>query len=232
MRHFIILSTAIAFTFLPGCGRSEAGDGAASQTYSKEKNAMQNHSERPQDSSDTPQGSSDKPMPAITDTAVFGGGCFWCIEAVYDRIEGVISVEAGYAGGTVENPTYEQVCSGSTGHAEVARIVFDPGKTSFTELLEVFWHAHDPTTMNRQGGDVGTQYRSAIFTMSDAQRKMAEESRQRIQSEFESPIVTEITPLVQFYAAENYHQDYYNRNRNAPYCQVVIRPKLKKLKLE
>ncbi|MFZ1730898.1 MAG: peptide-methionine (S)-S-oxide reductase MsrA [Bacteroidota bacterium] len=178
------------------------------------------------------QQQTDKPLPAITDTAVLGGGCFWCFEAVFDRIDGVVSVEAGYAGGTVEHPTYEQVCSGSTGHAEVARIVFDPSKTSFEELLEVFWQAHDPTTLNRQGADAGTQYRSVIFTMSDEQSEIAEESKRKAQAKLEDPIVTEITSLQQFYPAENYHQDYYNRNRNAPYCQVVIQPKLKKLKLE
>ncbi|MBE0645253.1 MAG: peptide-methionine (S)-S-oxide reductase MsrA [Bacteroidetes bacterium] len=175
---------------------------------------------------------SHKTIPTVTDTAVLGGGCFWCIEAVFERLDGVISVEAGYAGGTTENPTYEQVCSGGTGHAEVARIVFDPEKISFGELLDVFWEAHDPTTMNRQGADVGTQYRSAIFYLTDEQRSGAEASMLHAQEEIGQRIVTEISPLTNFHIAETYHQDYYNRNRNAPYCQVVIRPKLKKLKLE
>ncbi len=171
-------------------------------------------------------------LTAATDTAIFGGGCFWCIEAVFERLDGVTAVEAGYAGGSTEHPTYEQVCSGGTGHAEVARIVYDPAKISFADLLEVFWQAHDPTTMNRQGADVGTQYRSAVFYLSDEQRTVAEKSKMAAQKQIGERIVTEISPLTTFYLAENYHQDYYNRNRNAPYCQVVIRPKLKKLNLE
>ncbi len=167
-----------------------------------------------------------------TDSVVLGAGCFWCVEAVFQRLDGVVSVEAGYSGGTVDHPSYEQVCSDSTGHAEVARIVFDTGRITFEELLEAFWQAHDPTTLNRQGADAGTQYRSAIFYRSEEQRLRAEASKREAQAEFDDPIVTEITALQQFFPAENYHQDYYNRNRNAPYCQIVIRPKLKKLNLE
>jgi peptide-methionine (S)-S-oxide reductase len=166
------------------------------------------------------------------DTAVFGAGCFWCVEAVFEQLDGVISVEAGYAGGHTQNPTYNDICTGETGHAEVARIVFDPAVISFDELLEMFWQSHDPTTLNRQGADVGTQYRSVIFHIGDEQREKAIASMRAAQSQFGSPIVTEISPLPEYYPAENYHQDYYRNNRNAPYCQVVIRPKLKKLGLE
>ncbi|MBI5472484.1 MAG: peptide-methionine (S)-S-oxide reductase MsrA [Ignavibacteriae bacterium] len=164
--------------------------------------------------------------------ATLGAGCFWCVEAVFQRIDGVKSVEPGYAGGAKENPTYKEVCAGTTGHAEVARITFDPAKVSFDKILEVFWAAHDPTTMNRQGADVGTQYRSAIFYQNDAQKHIAEKSRKAAQKEFDSPIVTEIQPLTKFYVAEDYHHNYYNNNKMQPYCQFVIRPKLKKLKLE
>jgi len=162
--------------------------------------------------------------------ATFGAGCFWCVEAVFERLNGVQSVVAGYAGGHTPNPTYEEVCTGTTGHAEVAQITFDPSRISYAQLLEVFWEAHDPTTLNRQGADVGTQYRSAIFTHSAEQQKTAEASRVEAQKHFSKPIVTEILPLDRFTAAENYHQDYYRTNPNAPYCRVVITPKLEKLK--
>jgi peptide-methionine (S)-S-oxide reductase len=171
-------------------------------------------------------------QPVETDTAIFGGGCFWCVEAVFEQLDGVLEVESGYTGGTTKNPTYEQVSAGNTGHAEVARIVFDPEVITYEELLDIFWQAHDPTTLNRQGADVGTQYRSAIYYSNDDQRRTAERSRESAQLHYSSKIVTEITPLSVYYPAENYHQDYYRRNSNAPYCQVVIRPKLKKLKLE
>ena len=164
--------------------------------------------------------------------AVLGGGCFWCVEAVFERIPGVESVEAGYAGGQTPDPTYEQVCSGTTGHAEVARLTYDPSKVTFAQIVEQFWQAHDPTTLNRQGADVGTQYRSAIYTYNDAQQNIAERSKTEVQKQFKEPIVTEIQPLNKFYPAENYHQDYYKNNPNAPYCMFVIRPKLKKLHLE
>lgn len=162
--------------------------------------------------------------------ATFGAGCFWCVEAVFERLDGVTSVEAGYAGGHTANPTYEDVCSGNTGHAEVAQITFDPKRISYERLLEVFWEAHDPTTLNRQGADVGTQYRSAIFFGSPAQKAAAEASRTKAQAHFDRPIVTQIQPLEHFYAAENYHQDYFRNNPNAPYCRLVIQPKLEKLK--
>ena len=166
------------------------------------------------------------------ETAVLGAGCFWCVEAVYQRVNGVVAVESGYAGGHVENPSYNQVVSGKTGHAEVAKVTFDPDEISFEELLEVFWHTHDPTTLNRQGADVGTQYRSAIFYNSLEQKKIAEESKKRTDKSdlWDDPIVTEITPLSNYSVAENYHQDYFNNNPNAGYCSVVIAPKLAKFK--
>lgn len=164
--------------------------------------------------------------------ATLGAGCFWCVEAVFDRMEGVVSVMAGYAGGHTENPNYNAVCSGKTGHAEVAQIEFNPAKISYEEVLDIFWISHDPTTLNRQGADEGTQYRSAIFYHNEIQRNTAEDSRKLISKSqtYSNPIVTEISYLEKFYPAENYHQDYYRLNQDAPYCQFVIRPKLEKLK--
>jgi len=164
--------------------------------------------------------------------ATFGAGCFWCVEAVFERLNGVQSVVAGYAGGTKANPTYEEVCTGSTGHAEVAQITYDPSKVNFEKLLDVFWEAHDPTTLNRQGADVGTQYRSVIFYHDASQKAASEKSKAAVQKDIDSPVVTVIQPLKEFYPAENYHQDYYKNHANAPYCVLVIKPKLKKLKLE
>jgi peptide-methionine (S)-S-oxide reductase len=171
-------------------------------------------------------------MNSHLEKATLGAGCFWCVEAVFERLEGVVSVDAGYAGGTTANPTYDEVCTGRTGHAEVAQISFDPQRISFARLLETFWTAHDPTTLNRQGADVGTQYRSVIFYENETQRATAEESRKNAQPAFSDRIVTSVEPLGQFYKAENYHQDYYRNHKDAPYCQIVIKPKLKKLGLE
>jgi len=168
--------------------------------------------------------------PAKTQLATFGGGCFWCTEAVFERLDGVKSVVSGYAGGKTPNPTYKQVCSGETGHAEVIQVEFDPAKISFAKLLETFWQAHDPTTLNRQGADAGTQYRSVIYYHDEAQKQAAEKSKKDAQIQFTAPIVTEIAPMAKFYAAEDYHQDYFRNNPNAPYCSFVIRPKLQKLK--
>lgn len=175
---------------------------------------------------------SDKKMNTTntTELATFGGGCFWCMEAVFERLDGVESVTSGYAGGKKENPTYKEVCSGATGHAEVVQIAFDSKRVSYDTLLEIFWASHDPTTMNRQGADVGTQYRSVIFYHSEAQKAAAEKSKQTAQWRFPAPIVTEIAPLTRFYRAEDYHQDYFRNHPNAPYCAVVISPKLEKLK--
>ena len=164
------------------------------------------------------------------ETATFGAGCFWCTEALFETLEGVESVQVGYMGGAVKDPTYEQVCLGNTGHAEVAQIRFDPTKISYEELLDIFWKIHDPTSSNRQGADVGTQYRSVIFYHSDEQKKTAEQSRDGHRKKLPDPIVTEIEPASEFYEAEGYHQDYYRNNRNAPYCRAVIAPKLEKLK--
>ena len=161
--------------------------------------------------------------------ATFGAGCFWCVEAVFERLDGVQSVVAGYAGGTKANPTYEEVCTGTTGHAEVAQITFDPAKVSYEKLLDLFWKAHDPTTLNRQGADVGTQYRSVIFYHDERQRLAAEKSKAEAAKHFSEPIVTEIKPLDKFYEAENYHQDYFRNHPDAPYCRFVIKPKLEKL---
>jgi peptide-methionine (S)-S-oxide reductase len=166
-----------------------------------------------------------------TEVATLGGGCFWCLEAVYERIEGVNSVTSGYAGGTAVDPSYEEVCSGRTGHAEVVQIEYDPVRISYEKILDLFWKAHDPTTLNRQGADAGTQYRSIILYHDQTQKKAAEESKRKARSMFEDPIVTEIKPLERFYHAEKYHQDYFDRNPNAGYCRIVIQPKLEKLNL-
>lgn len=162
---------------------------------------------------------------------VLGGGCFWCLEAVYQRIDGIESVVPGYAGGEVENPTYEQVCTGTTGHAEVVLVTFDPTKISLKKVLDIFWKAHDPTTPNRQGHDVGTQYRSAVYYSTERQRRIIEESITEAGTQFSAPIVTEVAPSERFYPAEDYHQDYFNNHPFAGYCRVVIAPKLKKLSL-
>jgi peptide-methionine (S)-S-oxide reductase len=165
-------------------------------------------------------------------TATFGSGCFWCTEAVFQRLKGVEKVVPGYSGGSREKPSYEQVCSGATGHAEVEQITYDPNIISFDELLEVFWQTHDPTTLNRQGNDIGTQYRSVIFYHDDEQRRLAEEYKKKLDAAgiFNNPIVTEISPLKNFYKAEDYHQNYYNNNSSQPYCSFVITPKVEKLK--
>lgn len=170
--------------------------------------------------------------PANIDTITFANGCFWCTEAIFQQVEGVISVESGYTGGYVKNPTYEEVSSGSTGHAECLNIVYDTSKVSYDELLEIFWQTHDPTTLNRQGMDVGTQYRSAIFYRNQRQKDIAMKYKEALDKSgaFPNPIVTGFEPMTKFYKAENYHQDYYNQNGSQPYCQNVIRPKLEKFK--
>jgi peptide-methionine (S)-S-oxide reductase len=164
--------------------------------------------------------------------ATFGSGCFWCTEAIFEKLNGVESVVSGYSGGTVVNPTYKEVTTGRTGHAEVTQIIFDPKIISFKELLEVFWQTHDPTTLNQQGNDVGTQYRSAIFYHNEEQKKLAEEYKKKLEDAkvFEDPIVTEITKFDVFYTAEDYHQDYYEQNKSQPYCSFVITPKVDKFK--
>ena len=179
----------------------------------------------------------DNSMSAITTSdslqvATFGTGCFWCTEAVFQQVDGVVKVESGYSGGKVKNPSYREVCTGTTGHAEVIQLTYDPAKVSFEELLEVFWGTHDPTTLNRQGADEGTQYRSAIFYHTPEQKQLAEAYKKKLDASgaFDNPIVTEITAFTNFYKAEDYHQNYYNLNGSAPYCSFVIRPKLEKFK--
>ncbi|MFN7138470.1 MAG: peptide-methionine (S)-S-oxide reductase MsrA [Limisphaerales bacterium] len=176
-----------------------------------------------------PESTNAAPATAKTELATIGGGCFWCTEAVFETLDGVKSVISGYAGGQTENPTYEQICTGKTGHAEVIQIEYDPATVTFEKLLDVFWNAHDPTTLNRQGADVGTQYRSTIMYHNQEQKKIAEKSKAAAQKDFKDPIVTEIVPLKKFYRAEEYHQDYFAKNPEKGYCTVVIRPKLLKL---
>ena len=173
-------------------------------------------------------------MTSNFEKATLGGGCFWCVEAVYQQLQGVEKVVSGYAGGTVKNPTYREVCTGQTGHAEVIQITFDPAVISYGELLAVFWQVHNPTTLNRQGADVGTQYRSVIFYHDERQKAAAEASKKQAEVEdlWPNPIVTEISPLTEFYEAEDYHQNYFNDNPIQPYCQMVIAPKMKKFKAE
>lgn len=177
------------------------------------------------------------PQPVIstsanTDTVTFGNGCFWCTEAIFQEVEGVISVESGYSGGSVENPTYEQVGSGVSGHAECLNIIYDPTKVSYDELLEIFWQTHDPTTLNRQGNDIGTHYRSVIFYHNQSQKDVAEKYKKELNQSgaFTNPVVTTLEPFKKFYKAENYHQGYYNQNGSEPYCQFVIRPKVDKFR--
>ena len=165
-----------------------------------------------------------------TDTADFGSGCFWCTEAFFQRLEGVISVKSGYGGGHVKNPTYEEVCDKTTGHAELARVVYDPTKISYDELLEVFWKTHDPTTLNQQGADKGPQYRSVIFYHNNEQKEKAEKYKAELDKSgaWDKPIVTAIEPFTNYYPAENYHDNYYNANPNQGYCRYVIQPKVEK----
>ncbi len=166
------------------------------------------------------------------DTITLGAGCFWCVEAVYGQLRGVHSVVSGFSGGHVKNPSYKEVCEGNTGHAEVCQIVYDPSQITLNEILEVFWKTHDPTTLNRQGGDIGTQYRSVIFYHNDKQQCIAQEMKDGLNNAhiWEHPVLTEITPFENFYKAEDYHQEYYIHNSSQPYCSVVITPKLEKFK--
>jgi methionine-S-sulfoxide reductase len=175
----------------------------------------------------------DSVMTTNVDTAIFAGGCFWCSEAMFEELKGVQSVESGYSGGTVSNPSYEQVCTGTTGHAESIRIIYDPSVITYDDLLKIFFTTHDPTTLNRQGADAGTQYRSAVFYLNDKQKEAAE----KIKKDFaptiwDDPVVTEITAYKNFYKAEDYHQGYYDQNPNQGYCRVVITPKVKKFREE
>src|SRR4051812_46868796 len=189
--------------------------GATLLSCAQKQNAKKNISK---DMTTTTNGSTN------TDTATFGTGCFWCTEAIFQQLDGVIKSTSGYSGGHVANPSYKDVCTGTTGHAEVIQVVYDPAKISYDELLEVFWKTHDPTTLNRQGNDVGTQYRSVVFYHNAEQKEKAEKYKGELNKSgaFDNPIVTEISPFTNFYAAENYHQDYYNQNGSEPYCNFVI----------
>lgn len=182
---------------------------------------------KPAQDSDSKQAKKERKM----EQATFGGGCFWCVEAVLQRVDGVEKVVSGYAGGKFKNPTYEQVCTGRTGHAEVVQVTYDPSKISYTKLLEIFMKTHDPTTLNRQGNDEGTQYRSIILTHNDEQTRLAQEVKAKLDESgiFEHPIVTQVQPLTEFYPAEEGHQNYYNQNSESSYCQIVVRSKVEKL---
>ena len=174
-----------------------------------------------------------KPMNSTdSEKVTFGGGCFWCTEAVFLDVKGVLKVESGYSGGKVKNPSYKEVCTGTTGHAEVTQITYDPKLVSFETLLEIFWNTHDPTTLNRQGADEGPQYRSVIFYHNEEQKKVAEQYKQQLEAShvYKNKIVTEISPLINYYPAEDYHQNYYALNQNQGYCQYVIRPKVEKFR--
>lgn len=205
---------AVSSVLLMSCGNPQA----KSSSTPSETNTMES--------------SMEKNANVELDTSIFGAGCFWCVEAIFQQLEGVEKVASGYSGGARANPTYDQVCSGATGHAEVIQVIYDPAKISFIDLLEVFWGVHDPTTLNRQGADVGTQYRSVIFYTNEKQKKLAENYKSKLNASgaFPQPVVTEISPLKEFYVAENYHQNYFNENGNQPYCSLVIRPKLEKFK--
>lgn len=203
MRFTILIITLIT-AFLAGCNTKN------SYSQAKKETKMTNN--------------------ANLETATFGSGCFWCTEAIFDRVKGVESVESGYSGGSVQNPTYEAVCTGRTGHAEVIQVKYDPKVVSYDELLEIFWKTHDPTTLNKQGADVGTQYRSVVFYHNDEQKQKAEYYKDKLESSkiWNNPIVTEITPFSKFYKAEEYHQEYYENNPNQGYCSFVITPKVEK----
>ena len=192
--------------------------------------------DKPMKTNDSPQSEprNESSASAETELATFGAGCFWCTEAVFERLPGVVAVKSGYEGGDGADPTYRQVCTGKTGHAEVVQIEFDPERVSFEQLLDLFWRMHDPTTLNRQGADVGSQYRSVVFYHGEAQREAAEAMKRKLDASdtFDDSIVTEISPAQTFYEAEDYHQDYFDNNRNAPYCRIVIVPKLRKLDLK
>jgi peptide-methionine (S)-S-oxide reductase len=180
--------------------------------------------------SNSPAMENSKQTSADIDTATFGAGCFWCVEAVFQRLNGVLELKSGYSGGSVKNPSYKEVCQGTTGHAEVIQITYDKSKVTFDELLEVFWKTHDPTTLNRQGNDFGTQYRSVVFYHNAEQKKLAEKYKEEINKSgaYPNPIITEISPFQTFYPAEDYHQNYFNENGSEPYCRFVIQPKVEK----
>jgi peptide-methionine (S)-S-oxide reductase len=201
INYLFVLATI--FLFLPSCGKEQ----------NNKKQTIMNNDQK-------------------YDTATFGGGCYWCVEAIYSDLKGVIKVLPGFSGGTTKNPTYKEVCTGETGHAEVCQIIYDPSVTSFHQLLEVFWASHDPTSMNKQGEDVGTQYRSVIFYHNEEQKEQALASMKQLSLSgiYDKPVVTAIEPYAVFYEAENYHHDYYTNHKDQPYCSMVIKPKLDKIR--
>jgi peptide-methionine (S)-S-oxide reductase len=216
----IAVTYVAAIFFMSACGQP------INSTSNKANMSTDNKSNSPEEHIAADQTKNEKGI----DTVTFGAGCFWCVEAVFQRLDGVMSVKSGYSGGSVKNPSYKEVCNGTTGHAEVAQITYDKSKISFDELLQVFWKTHDPTTMNRQGNDVGTQYRSAIFYHNEEQKAAAEKYKKALNDEkaYPNPVITEIKPFTAFYPAEDYHQNYYNQNGNQGYCQYVIQPKVEK----
>lgn len=214
-KHFLLSLATIFLVALAACGRQQQDKLQTSGTFTA-MNTVNNQAD----------------ITAATDTATFGAGCFWCTEAQFQQLKGVLKVESGYSGGHVDRPTYKQVCTGTTGHAEVTNIVYDPSVISFDELLAAFFVSHDPTQLNRQGNDIGTQYRSVVFYHNAAQKEKAEAYIRQLNGEkvYPSDIVTEVSPAGTFYKAEDYHQDYYDQNGKEPYCQFVIQPKLEKFK--
>ena len=205
MRPFALLATVLALLPFTACGNADSSTPMSTATPAPA-------------------------IPANAETLVLGGGCFWCVEAAYELIPGVLAAESGYAGGKRPNPSYEQVCTGATGHAEVVKITYDPAQVTRTALLDFFWDIHDPTTLNRQGADTGTQYRSVIYYANEAEKAAVEASRDRANPGWGGKIVTEISPLPEFFVAEAYHQDYFRKNPGNGYCQAVIRPKIEKLR--
>ena len=194
--------------------------------------AQQNKEIPIMDTKSNPSSSSPLTSSSVFDTATFGAGCFWCVEAQFQMLDGVIKVESGFSGGSVKNPSYREVCAGSTGHAEVCNIIYDAKKVSYEELLYAFWQSHDPTQLNRQGNDMGTQYRSAIFYHNENQKQLALEYKKKLNDEkvYDNPVVTEVSPFTIFYKAEDYHQNYFNQNGEESYCQFVVRPKVEKFR--
>jgi peptide-methionine (S)-S-oxide reductase len=241
----ILVPALLLAALAHGCGGNQTPDPAApaapaaadpvpglrGQPGGAAGSADRNHDTRPTNPEDTPP-MTDRTRSDTKAIATFGAGCFWCIEAVLERVDGVFEVESGYMGGTVDDPTYEQVCSGRTGHAEVVQVTFDPARLPYAVLLDWFFRAHDPTTLNRQGPDVGTQYRSAVFYHSEDQRREALAAKERAQAKLEPRIVTEITAATKFWPAEDYHQDYFRNNPDQAYCRALIPPKLEKLGLD
>ena len=219
--QFLVVSVAVlALTScLFGCSQQIPGNLQVSQVSDPQSNQLKTEQNAGRNMENMEQ-------------ATFGAGCFWCVEAVFQQLKGVASVESAYMGGTVKNPTYAQVCSGTTGHAEVCHINYDPSVITFDELLEVFWKTHDPTTLNRQGNDRGTQYRSVVFYHDDEQKQKAEEYKKKLNEAkaFPNPVITEISPASTLYIAEDYHQNYFNNNPNQPYCRALIPPKLEKMR--